>query len=207
MRRAFGRCQIKPAKSLLGSALVAMLVMSFANPLAHADVIYTYTGNDFTAVIGSPFTTSDFVTLTLDYVHALPDNTISTITPKAWTFAAGPLSLSSTADPATDLISTYMGVNAEGVVTQWALEANANSPARGIATSNQNGIAEDFAFENPPFSNNIGSNNQDPGTWTVTYTVPEPPSLTLLGAGLAGVFTWLAWERRRRHKVTAAPAL
>lgn len=191
---------MNPINSLLASTLIAVTL--FAIPLAHADVIYTYTGEDFTNVDGNVFTTSDFITATLVYASLLPASTISTTAPISWTMSAGPLTLTSaTTDSYTaGTLTISITTDTTGAIENWDLSAIGPVTSLFPPTNSTLDTIPGFDGADYPLEGGDGENFNTPGTWTFRTGVPEPSSFALLGAGLAGLFTWLAWENRRRRK-------
>jgi PEP-CTERM motif len=206
-----GRWQMNPINSLLASALIALPVTLFAIPLARADVSYTYRGNEFTEADGHIFNTSEFVTATLVFAAPLPAATTSNAYPIFWTMNAGPnlILTIATNDPttpyyATGTLSISITTDTTGAIEDWDVNATGpvTSPYYPPPSSVLLTISEPFTAIDWADSTEGGDGEVDdsPGTWTFRADVPEPSPFALLGAGLAGIVTCLAWERRRRHK-------
>ena len=73
--------------AICGAAILGFVL---STSIAHADVTYTYTGNDFTNIAG-PYTTSESISGTVTLSSALPDNqvTLLTVTPVSFSFMDG----------------------------------------------------------------------------------------------------------------------
>jgi hypothetical protein len=71
------------------SHLIGILILATMGTLARADVVYTYTGNPFTSVLGS-YTTSDFVSVSFTLATPLgPNFAFAFISPTDFTFSDG----------------------------------------------------------------------------------------------------------------------
>ena len=97
---------------------------AFCTPLANAGVIYTYTGNDFTAA-STPFTTGDEVTGSFTVPTALGANlSLASISPTSFTFSDGVDTLTNlTATPYSFEVAT----NSLGQITDWYIGINGSA--------------------------------------------------------------------------------
>lgn len=174
--------------------LVALTVAFFSTASAKANVIYTYTGNDFTSV-NAPYTTNDKITGTLVFLWGLAPNLddVTDEIPLSFSFSDGQQTLDS--ENAVIVGSISISTNALGNITQWYIELWGDVPGNMSAeliTENLGGNMFDTStpdIDADPF----GSNQDKAGSWTMT--VPEPSTVYLLGAGLLGL-AFLGWRRR-----------
>ncbi len=87
---------------------------------AKADVVYDYTGYDFTSA-ASPYTTSDFISGNFHLSSALADNLPYTaITPTAYSFSDGVQTLNNT----NATFNVYFDVSTDSVgdITEWFIQ-------------------------------------------------------------------------------------
>jgi len=175
-------------------ATTAALLLSAS--ITRADVIYTYTGNDFTSVSGS-YTTTDSITGYIDLSTALGATSGPlTLTPVSFSFSDGLQTISNTNATASVFYDFY--TNASGVPISWALLVEIGGS--DVESCKGNCSPSDFdASTNGMF---IGSVNNDPGFWAET---PLPAALPLLAGGLSFVGL-LGWRGKRRVAAALAAA-
>ena len=178
----------------------ALLVLPF--PLL-ADTVYTYTGNPFTYIYGSTFTSSDFISGSFTLSSPLGANlAIGTVTPIAFSFSDDVDTITNTTP------NTYadiaVGTDAAGDITSWYIYLwNRNSNA-DISSDVSASTQEDAADTGGPARLSTGA-VWVPGTWSVTSTgpapspVPEPSTLSLLATGALGLIGTI---RRRSGRLT-----
>jgi hypothetical protein len=207
----WGRRSSKLQTSACSRTRVAFIfgaVFCFAAIAAKADVIYSYTGNDFTTIEGNPpQTTSEFLTLSLTFDSALPpDNPFGktiTQTLLSWTIS--------------DQLFTYNQNNATISLAAFATDANGNITSWGalddpfstqgayetIWTWCVNGSCFDSSTDNY-YANEIGevSNFNNPGIWTTTQSSAEPSTSAM---GAIGAAVLLVAIRRRRRLCEQCP--
>jgi len=204
--------------SILAVALLAFCLTQSAR----AQVTYTYTGNPF-SYNGSAYSDVTSVSGYFTVASALAPNTTLLLTPDTiggtitdYSFTDGryidDIGNYSTSAPVN--IDTGIGsgaptfavtTGANGDITYWDL--NILSPTAYLASWNVNswnspvydtlydeGAVGDGVVADPSQSYDAYNNNS-PGTWTVTSSVPEPATLSLIGLGLGG----LALLRKQRH--------
>jgi hypothetical protein len=188
--------------------VLAAMVSFFGAAGASADAIYSYTGNDFTTA-SAPYTTSDFVSLTLTLSAPLPDNAnLVNVVPDVVSFhvSDGVFSYTFPVEfPATLMQSPVLdfSTDATGNIIEWAVRliaapSNSGSTIQTFNTSTQifdEGELLGLAFCNPSTSDCSGSNTNSPGTWT---TVPAPTvvaGIPGLVAVCGGLLVW--WGIRR----------
>jgi MYXO-CTERM domain-containing protein len=181
---------------LVFGAVIAQGLALLSSPAAHAHVILTYTGNDFTFFI-VPYTSTDKVTASITLANPLGDNlNLAPVTPRVFSLSDGVRTLSEV-DPSISGIFEF-STNAAGMITEWDVEASrTGGPANFIATQDVPGMIIDIAVL-IPVGSHMGSVLNDPGVWTASSAaVPEPPTVSVLGAGLLGL--GLLWWHRRSN--------
>lgn len=158
-------------------ALFVLALPAMADP-----VTYTYTGNDFVAVVGS-YTTSDFVSGYFTLAAPLPDNLAfsnNNVSPTAYSFSDGVQTFSSVSPPTN--VTFDIATDASGNIIQWDINLGTGPPMdNSVSTdSTSSDVGEQISAGN--FGENIG----DPGTWTAmtaTASAPEPEGLGLFTIG------------------------
>jgi hypothetical protein len=163
---------------------------------------YDYTGNPYQTA-ASPYTTSDFISGTMTFTAALPDNLpITTVFPTSFSFKDGVQTL--TQANTIGLFNSFaVSTNATGNITNWSVTATAASclaaPACFITTSPIQDNAQVIltgGFSAAAFGNNEGK-------WNNVAATPLPAALPLFATGLGavGLLGWL--KKRRSHSATA----
>ena len=199
--------------SILAVALLAFCLTQSAR----AQVTYRYTGNPFSYVgtsdyWGAPVTSvSGYFTV----ASALAPNTTLLLTPDTiggtitdYSFTDGryidnignyatsaPVNIDNGTGSGAPTFAVTTGAN--GDITYWDL--NILSPTAYLGSWNVNswnspvydtlydeGTVGDGVIADPSQSYDAYNNNS-PGTWTVTSSVPEPATLSLMGLGLGGL--------------------
>ena len=195
--RLFGanKMRCKACNYMLGAVLAGIL----AGP-ARADMIYTYTGNDFTSVT-SPYVKSDFISGVLDFQTALgPNFAFQEVSPASFTFTGGVAG-----DTLTNLNSSgafFAATDGYGNLDGWYMVTTSNTdPNAHVQLQNTpyDGTQLDF-FTN---TNADGYNQFAAGQWVASVsTVPEPSTLILMIAAVTGL-----WGVRRRWTSAARPGV
>ena len=194
----------------LGLAIVCAAALSaMVAASARADTIYTYTGNDFNFIGNDPlssfpFSTSDFVSGTIDLRNPIGDNAVnvtlslnSLIFPGSFSFSNGVQSFNYPGPPSFEVFQFGIFTDSAGVITSWDIDLTILLSDE-LITANSGSTITDIGQT----SRSHGSNQDMPGTWTIT-TTPLPAALPLFSGGLAalGLFGW-----RRKRKNGAALA-
>jgi len=184
----------------LGVVLASLAV--WVAPAATADVMYTYTGPAFTTAV-SPYTTSDFLTITLQ----LPDKFAGNLS--NFTVCNGNCAITFSATDGVDTISnnngqllslTEISTNAAGIPIQWFISSQNNSVSPlGIISKTSSAPNDVVVSSNPssgcPLTVCASVNyTAGPQFWSVA-SVPEPSPLSLSVIGLA---LFAGVTRRRR---------
>jgi PEP-CTERM motif len=175
---------------LVAGAVIALL----SSPAAHAGVILTYTGNDFTS-FNVPYTSTDKVTASITLANPLGDNlNLAQVTPLAFSLSDDVRTIS---DATPSFAGTFnFSTDATGMITEWDVEASRTfGPADFISTQNTPGTIIDIAVL-IPVGLHMASVPDDPGIWTTT--IPEPSTVSVLGTGLLGLGL-LGWHRRQKR--------
>lgn len=166
---------------------------------ARADIIYSYTGSDFTTAT-TPYTTSDYVSGSFTLATALGDNlSLAVITPSSYSFSDQVQTFSSLSPP-TD-VTFEISTNASGQITGWFINLeNPTSSPNQIFTNTLNhedgGTAsggEGLIFYLP-----IGTLPEP--TWQVSSSAaPEPNMSWVLFGVLTGGWATMRLKRSKRQ--------
>lgn len=174
-----------------GAALA--LALSLTSLTAHADVILTYTGKDFTSVSGG-YTTNDKVTVNITLKNPLGDDQNDQfITPETFSISDGMQTFTNMTSGISDLFE--FSTDSTGQITAWLVNAG---PEPGTFIETQNLSGETPLDETVIGAFQLGVSNS-PGTWTSAVTVPGPPPSNLAAVGVLG----LAFFWRRRRQISA----
>jgi len=151
---------------------------------AQTEVAYTYTGNNFTTIIGSTYSTSDRVSGELTFSTPLGDSlTFQVVTPVSFSFTDGDQTFTQNSSLSTDLISVSTGSN--GDITNWFIDVGTGTEA--VLTEDHGSVFD----EGQQSTTDRGVLNNDAGTWIMSAgapsSAPEPSAVVLLGLGLAGL--------------------
>ena len=188
------------------AAVIAQAAI-FAASSANAQLVYSYTGNDFTSVFAPGYTTSDKITGTLTLSSALPDS-LATLTNEAalvtsYSFSDGVSSFNMPCcDTGNQTIFDFT-TDASGNITNWDVTLETNDNHTGDLTT-EGGVS---AFDQSLTDGELGgSNNGAPGIWSVqsvTSPVPEPATWTLLLLGFGALGWRLRNARRPLHSAAS----
>ncbi|MFZ0549583.1 MAG: PEP-CTERM sorting domain-containing protein [Steroidobacteraceae bacterium] len=188
-------------KNTIAIGLVLLILPMLFMPTAAANVTYTYTGKDFTAVSGG-FTTADSVSATMTLSNPLGDSFNGDITPLSLSMSTRLFTLTS---PGTLAVPDYFMTDATGRIVSWSIgliEATSTTVVNVYTFDYAElGMAQDFADCSPPRCPTGGlATTESPGAWTNPgASVPEPATGAILATGLIALFAM-----RRRNKPTAA---
>src|ERR1700679_1943979 len=167
------------------SRVSAILVLSASTLIAHADSIYTYTGQDFTSVVGPLFTTSDFVSGSFTTATPLGDNLDEAlISPASFSFSDGVDTINN-ANATSEAFE--ISTNASGAIVDWAIEVESVTVGLddGIETVGgpQFGSDGDFGSIDGDAENSVSGAFTSSMSASTSVT-PEPSTLALLGTGV-----------------------
>jgi MYXO-CTERM domain-containing protein len=178
---------------LATGAALALGIALLSSPAAHADVILTYTGNDFTSVSG-PYTTADRVTASINLAIPLADNlNLAPVTPLAFSLGDGVQTITNA--PIRTDSSFAFTTDATGTIIDWRIDVRVVAlPNDIVTTGGPAGQGIDEGIIDPV---QVGSVFGDPGTWTTSASaVPAPPLSNLAAFGVLGLA--FLWRRGRR---------
>jgi hypothetical protein len=198
-------------KFLGAGAALALGCMALTIASAGADVIYTYTGNDFaTAVNNNPppppqYTMMDSVSGSFTLPTALGDNLpLTTINPTSFSFTDGVQTITNTTNGVVPVIS--VATTLTGSISEWDINIqDITSASTGdIESYDIPSGAMDYATNHAAInpSANYAQNTSAPGSWTTTPIAPAPtPVMGTGGPGLvAGGLAFLFWRARPAAK-------
>lgn len=199
-------------KNLAIGASLGMSIGLLGLPPAHANVILTYTGNDFFSLFPSGqtvYSTSDKVTATITLANPLANNTSNQyVIPIAYTLSDGVQTFTSLAAiPSSGFLFV---TNAKGVITQWWVMANNADASFGVDTLNLPTISPPEVYDAGFYDGASGQVSGDPGHWTTTTTseavpAPEPSTLAVLGTLLGFFLLRFARAKRRERQIHPHP--
>lgn len=142
---------------------------------AYADVEYTYTGTNFTTV-SSPYSTSDLVTgyfLLSDPLAANLQN--ASITPLSFSFSDG---LQNITNQSNNVFAYFQNIYTNGSGDITGIFVNISATTGNIEVTSSGASARLFVGQPEPTASSGAG-----GTWVIS-TIPEPYSVSVLGAGL-----------------------
>jgi hypothetical protein len=187
-------------------ALVAFLSVLVTVPVAWADVVYSYTGNNYTVFQGSTFNASESVTGSLTFSSPLADQALSGVSPLSASFSNGQRTFG-----LADAHSIQLQI-AGGLITGWIIqfeEGSLNLPGdQEFQAITRSDFADEGLFERVTSNGDVldfGIVARNPGTWTVTNnSVPEPNSVALVFTAL-GVGWFASRKKWVAQKIATLP--
>jgi PEP-CTERM motif len=182
-------------KTALSTALAAIGIVLLVSQVGRAEVIYTYTGNDFTTV-QEGYSTSDRVTGEIILSSALPDNaTDFAPTVISYSFTDG-IQTMTNLNSLLDVAQFY--TNATGSITQWLFQSG--------VTNNPIILTRNFPSESI-VDEGVGTNDasfglvyNNPGSWSGPTPVPEPATWTLMLGGFGMLVLMSLRSRGSAHR-------
>lgn len=171
--------------------LIAALVTSAS---AQASVIYTYTGSNFDSVSNvdspaDPFTTNDRVTGVVELAAPLAaDLPFGAVFPVSFSFSDGVSTITNAT--VTTPPALLFATNSAGDITSWVVTLIQQDPliTRMIVTAGGPAVANvDQGLRAEGQTVQLATIYDSPGVWRQKSDVPEPASLLLVGAAVAGL--------------------
>jgi|SRR6516165_11838595 len=194
-RLKFPRLSLQLILPLVATAWLA------APSICHATVMLTYTGNDFTNFTNL-YKATDKVTVSITLATPLGDNlNLAPVTPLMFSLNDGVGTIRNTDPPASSLFE--FSTDSSGNITGWDVNATEGSPVSFFQITTENatsvGTTDNAEISNTGSGTSTASNTNKPGAWTTaTAAVPEPSTVSVLGAGVLGL--GLLWWRRRQNR-------
>ncbi len=175
-------------------AVLALMVscVGFSGGTASANVIYSYTGNNFNAFT-SPYNADDYVAIHLEFSMALgPNLPLATVYPISFWFSDGQQTIHS---PGFNTGLMLISTDSSGDIARWDLTICGNISCQSAIVSHNIPDSIRDGGQLIPQGVQEGRIDNNPGVWTSTASpVPEPSTFAIVGAALGG----LMWVRRRR---------
>jgi len=190
--RPLARVFLNPSETvvtrLLGFACVACmeLVLGLSTP-AQAVAIYSYTGNSFTGcnVTCGPYTTSDFITVSMTLDNPIPANEtgFNPLALVALTASDGVQTLDLSTPNLSSGFAQSINTDGAGNITAWEVVLE-TSDHKLIETLNTTSGFLDEACTSDQNPTVCAFNDTSPGKWTL---VPEANTVTFLVMGLVAM--------------------
>jgi PEP-CTERM motif-containing protein len=205
------------AKVNIKSIAVALTAACFSQPsiteTARADVMYDYTGNDFTSTSGTAFTTSENISGYIQVATTLAGGLNNVSIPyTAFSFSDGVNTISSaTAGAVVDVLKVT--TNSAGTIVGWDIDAYVYAGAaptfEEIFSANSiNGATDQGAIGTCTSSicsseTNVSfADEHDAGVWVIA-PVPEPSTWAMMILGFLGL-GFVAYRRKNQTAFNAA---
>jgi hypothetical protein len=197
----------------LGCATAAFVLAFALAPVesARADAVtFNYVGADFLGA-HDPFTTSENVTGSITFAAPLAANltlnssfNISNVTPVAFSFTAGPETLTS-ASFSPNFTTFQFSTDAAGNITAWDIVIGLGGGGQFILDNFTTGLG-DVGDQVSVGANFVGDANYNPqeafalnhvaGQFTIAAAVPEPSTWAMMILGFVGV-GFLTYRRKQ----------
>jgi MYXO-CTERM domain-containing protein len=178
-------------RNVVAGAVLVQGIALLGLSAAHADVILTYTGNDFT-FFTAPYSATDKVTASITLANPLGDNlNLTPVTPLAFSLSDGVQTITNA--PTTTSSIFEFTTDATGTISGWEVTAEINVQQNEVMTANNpiSVIDEGLMFPN------LIAVVHDAGSWTTSVSpVPAPPLSNLAALGVLGLA--FLWRRRRQ---------
>jgi hypothetical protein len=189
-------------KKLSTGAAVVMGMVLLGLSAAHANVILTYTGNDFT-IFSAPYTGTDKVTASITVANPLGDGFTGAVSPLAFSLNDGVQTITNTSGPfITETFDFNTGPT--GTITSWGVDVQGSLTGEIITLALS---AAPGGIDSGTLGGAEGVISNKPAGWTISAVVPEPPTVSVLGAGLLGLglFWWRRWRKLDLVQYSAQP--
>jgi len=194
----------------IGYATAAFALLIALAPVgsARAEVVYTYVGADFINA-HDPFTLTENLTGTISFAVPLaanltlnPSNNSSNVTPTAFSFTAGPETLTSAAFT-PGFTSFQVSTDAAGNITAWDIVIGLSGGGQiNIDNFSGSGNAGDQVSVGGNFQGDSGFNPQEAfalnrvaGQFEIAAAVPEPSTWAMMILGFCGL-GFMAYRRK-----------